>query len=185
MNIRKVIEARTIRNFDKSRTISDENWADLLTVAQQAVSSQGREWWRIIEVESSEIRAAIEPFAPGMWRQLQTAPKFIFFVARRISELDEGLERLGAGLGFQSLADFDAWAARQVYLPLGQMIVAAGQLGIDSCPMEGCELAKVSELLGLDGHAEQLVVACAFGYRAKEPEKVKRRRAISEIVTKI
>lgn len=60
------------------------------------------------------------------------------------------------------------WAARQIYIALGNLITSAAVLGVDSCPMEGFEPAKYDEILGLTEKGFTATVACALGYRNPE-----------------
>ena len=58
------------------------------------------------------------------------------------------------------------WAARQVYIALGQFMAAAGVIGVDTCALEGIDPAAYDEILGLKGSGYETVVACAAGYRS-------------------
>ena len=60
----------------------------------------------------------------------------------------------------------DAWMHKQVYLALGGLLLGAGALDIDACPMEGFDAAVLDETLGLaaQGFAAQVIVA--LGYRS-------------------
>jgi nitroreductase len=58
------------------------------------------------------------------------------------------------------------WAARQVYIALGNLMTSAGVLGVDACPMEGIAPAEYDKILKLEGSGYKTVVACAVGYRA-------------------
>jgi nitroreductase len=58
------------------------------------------------------------------------------------------------------------WAARQVYIALGNLMTAAAVLGVDACPMEGLVPAEYDKILKLEGSGYKTVVACALGYRA-------------------
>ena len=62
------------------------------------------------------------------------------------------------------------WNARQVYIALGQLMLAAAMLGVDTCPMEGIIPAEYDKLLGLDGSDYTSVVGCAIGYRHPEDQ---------------
>jgi len=59
-----------------------------------------------------------------------------------------------------------SWATKQVYIALGQVMLAAAALKIDACPMEGIDPAAYDKLLGLEGTGYATVVACALGYRS-------------------
>ena len=59
-----------------------------------------------------------------------------------------------------------AWAARQVYIALGQLMTSCAVLKLDACPLEGIINSKYDELLSLQGTEFETVVACAVGYRS-------------------
>ena len=58
------------------------------------------------------------------------------------------------------------WAARQLYIALGQLMGAAAALAVDTCALEGIDPAAYTEILGLQGTGYEVVVACAVGYRS-------------------
>ena len=61
--------------------------------------------------------------------------------------------------------DINDWAARQVYIALGQFMAAAAIMGVDTCPMEGIDPDKYDEELGIAAQGYRTVVGCAAGYR--------------------
>ncbi|MNC06764.1 putative NAD(P)H nitroreductase YfkO [compost metagenome] len=77
------------------------------------------------------------------------------------------------------------WGARQTYLALGNMMTAAAQIGIDSCPIEGFDKLKIEEILAAEGimDPEHFGIACmvAFGSRLNEP-RGKTRRSADQVV---
>jgi len=66
--------------------------------------------------------------------------------------------------------DLAGWNARQVYIALGQFLVSAAMLGVDTCPMEGIDTTAYDRLLGLDGTAHTTLCACPAGYRLATDE---------------
>ena len=62
-------------------------------------------------------------------------------------------------------------------------------MGIDSCPIEGFDYAKVADILEeagvLDPKHFGVAVMASFGYRGEEPRHEKTRRPMSEIVERI
>jgi nitroreductase len=58
------------------------------------------------------------------------------------------------------------WAARQVYIALGNLMTCAAVLGVDACPMEGINPTEYDKILGVAGTGYKTVVALALGYRA-------------------
>lgn len=57
-----------------------------------------------------------------------------------------------------------SWAARQAYIALGFALLAAAQLKIDACPMEGFSAPQFDAILGLPAHRKSIVVL-TLGYR--------------------
>ena len=68
---------------------------------------------------------------------------------------------------------------------LGNMMTAAAQIGIDSCPIEGINVEKMNQLLAEEGLLKNghfgISVMVAFGYRANDP-RLKTRRPFDDIV---
>jgi nitroreductase len=64
--------------------------------------------------------------------------------------------------------DVNEWAARQVYIALGQFMACAALLGVDTCPMEGIDPVRYDEVLGIGVQGYRTVVACPAGYRAAD-----------------
>ena len=58
------------------------------------------------------------------------------------------------------------WAIRQAYIALGNFMTCAAMLGVDTCPMEGFEVARYDEILDLAPHGWTTAVLCPAGYRA-------------------
>lgn len=64
--------------------------------------------------------------------------------------------------------DVRIWATHQAYLVLGTLLTVCAVEEIDSCPMEGFETEKYDEILELDAHNLQSVLALPVGYRSKD-----------------
>ncbi|SIO11314.1 NAD(P)H-dependent oxidoreductase [Vannielia litorea] len=78
------------------------------------------------------------------------------------------------------------WSGKQAYIVLANMITAGALLGVDSCPIEGFDMAQTTDTLGahfgVDTSQWKPAVMFAFGYRAKEPEFPKSRRTMEDVV---
>lgn len=103
---------------------------------------------------------------------------FINSAYQKFQEHDFGIE------GDRQISD---WSARQVYIALGNAMTAAAMMGIDSCPIEGFEIARTQAVLeehfGIDPKVYKPAVMVAFGYRAGPPAFPKSRRAMEDLVT--
>ncbi len=175
------------KQFDPQRKISPETWAALEETLVLTPSSFGLQPWKFLIVTDPEVR---ERLVPASWGQRQVADAshlVVFAVKRNFGEadIDAYLNRITAvrGATRDSLGGYrevmvgnlitnrtDAarknWATNQTYIALGNFLTSAALLGIDACPLEGIELAKYDEILGLEKQGLSAVVAAAAGYRA-------------------
>jgi nitroreductase len=174
--------------FDPQRKIPEPAWAALEETLVLSQSAFGAQPWKFLVADSPEIRARLRPHT---WDQpaVTDASKFVIFLARkktaaadiehylaRIAEVRgvaaqslDGfktviLEKLGACAAAGKLAD---WAARQLYIALGQFTTAAALLGVDTCPIEGLEPQKYDEILQLGETPFTTVLTVAAGYHTE------------------
>ncbi|MCV6608338.1 MAG: NAD(P)H-dependent oxidoreductase [Campylobacterales bacterium] len=186
--------------FDENKEISHEDMGFILETGRLSPSSFGMEGTRYIVVRTSPMK---EKLKPACWNQNQiTSCSHLVIFITKTEDLKAGSdwvkERfLVRGLSKEATEaynekykeylsqlksdDIYQWAARQSYISLGNMMSAAASLGIDSCAIEGFEKDKVEEILELDTDKEELVVMCAFGYRANEQNQ-KIRVPLNEMV---
>jgi nitroreductase len=175
------------KQFDPQRKISAEDWQALEDAIVLTPSSCGLQPWKFIVVTDPQIR---EQLVGASWSQRQVADAshlVVFAIKKNLTEQDveallnrivevRGVPREAlAGLRDMVLGSIikgmdqparNAWATRQAYIGLGNLLNSAALLGIDACPMEGFEPAKYDQLLGLEAQGLGTVVACALGYRA-------------------
>ena len=174
--------------FD-TRKLPDATWAALEESLRLAPSSYGLQPWKFIVVNDPALRAKLRPVS---WNQSQvTDASHLVVFARRtevtetdvneffnqmVSERQADATKLepyrqmmlgGVVKGKDAAAQKD-WAARQVYIALGQLMGAAAAMAIDTCPLEGIDPDAYTEILGLKGTGYEVVVACAVGYRSSE-----------------
>ena len=79
------------------------------------------------------------------------------------------------------------WATKQVYLPLANMMTAAAEIGIDSCPIEGFDRVKLEAFLEKENIVDTthfgVAVMVAFGYRVNDSEiREKTRQDLKDMV---
>lgn len=76
------------------------------------------------------------------------------------------------------------WAARQAYIAMTNMMTAATELGIDTCPIEGFNYPQMNQFLAdhqiMDPKHWQIAVMVSFGYR-DQPIKPKVRQPLADI----
>lgn len=194
------------KQFDSTRTIPDQHWAALENTLVMSPSSFGLQPWKFLVVDDKELRAKLKA---ASWNQTQIADasKLVVFAGKRTTtaadvdryirqtsavrgtplEALEGYRKMLLGFveGGWASRDLAAWNARQVYIALGFFMTAAAGLGVDTCPMEGIDMAAYDELLGLADGEYTTLVACPAGYRAdgdKSATMPKIRYAIDELI---
>jgi nitroreductase len=174
--------------FD-TRKLPEATWAALEESLRLTPSSYGLQPWKFIVVNDPAFRAKLRPVS---WNQSQvTDASHLVVFARRtevtetdvneffnqmVSERQADATKLepyrqmmlgGVVKGKDAAAQKD-WAARQLYIALGQLMGAAAAMAIDTCPLEGIDPDAYTEILGLKGSGYEVVVACAVGYRSAE-----------------
>ncbi|MEI4799773.1 MULTISPECIES: NAD(P)H-dependent oxidoreductase [unclassified Bacillus (in: firmicutes)] len=199
--------------FDVNKKISDEDFHFILETGRLSPSSFGFEPWKFVVIQNQDLRKKLLPIAWGAQKQLPTASHFVVILARKkedmmynssyISNFMTNIQRLPQDVvnvkgdfykTFQE-SDFNLlesdramfdWASKQTYIALGNMMTAAAQIGIDSCPIEGFHQEKVESLLREEGimSGDTFGVSClvAFGYRLEEPQHEKTRQTMDMVV---
>jgi nitroreductase len=197
--------------FDPTKKISDEDFTFILETGRLSPSSVGYEPWKFLVVQNEELREKLREVSWGAQGQLPTASHFVVILARTdvrydseyVRELQKNVKNLPNDLleklkdRYRSFQEEDQrlfetdralfdWASKQTYIALGNMMTAAAQIGIDSCPIEGFSYNKVNEILEKEGLLEngKLAVSAmvAFGYRQEDPARPKTRRVMEEVV---
>lgn len=175
--------------FDPAKKIPAETWAQLEESLILTPSSFGLQPWKFIVIQDKELR---EKLVPHAWNQRQVADcshLVIMTVPKALSveHVDANLARmvevrggsadgllsfrnmvLGFREGLEAKGGLEQWAKLQSYIALGQLMLAASLLGLDTCPMEGFVPAKFDEVLGLEKEGLTTAVLCPVGYRSAD-----------------
>ena len=174
------------KSFDATKIIPPDVFDALLDALVLAPSSFGMQPWKFIVVQDPALRAELQP---ASWNQPQVteASHFVVLAVREAiaaAEVDAWIAHLAKvrGVATTSLGEYRgrmtsflaamddaqkfAWASRQAYVALGQLLTCAALLGVDSCPMEGISPPAYDASLGLAGSGYRTVVACALGFRS-------------------
>ena len=200
------------KEFDPNKKISEDDFNFILETGRLSPSSFGFEPWRFVVVQDPNLREKIKNTAWGAYGKLPEASHFVILLARTsldtkydsqyLQDHFKNVKQLGADHmknylkrieefqkedfnlldGDRPLAD---WASKQTYIALANMMTAAAQIGIDSCPIEGFSIEKMNALLADEGLLEgghfTISVMAAFGYRVNQLNP-KTRRPFEDIV---
>ncbi|HYE20416.1 MAG TPA: NAD(P)H-dependent oxidoreductase [Tepidisphaeraceae bacterium] len=182
------------KKFDPARKVSAADFDTIKQALTLAPSAYGLSPWRFVVVTDPAVRAKLRAAAYGQ-AQLTDASHVVVLAGRKNLDaayvgkyIDRVAEVRGttpaALTGYRDMmvnfidglraangpAAVDAWAARQVYIPLGQALETAALLGLDACPMEGFDAAQFDRILGLDAQGYTALAVLAVGYRAPDDE---------------
>jgi nitroreductase len=176
------------KQFDPSRKIPAPVWEALEDALVLSPSSYGLQPWQFFVVTDPDTKAALRPHSWDQPQVTDCSHHVVFairsdvdeaFVDRYIARIAEVRGVTPESLGFyKDMMAVDIlngprskwvreWAARQVYIALGNFMTAAALIGVDTCPMEGMDPAKYDEILGLPAMGFNTIVACPAGYRAE------------------
>lgn len=191
MNYLNALNKRySVKKFDPTKVVSTESLHHILEAARLSASSLGLQPYRIIIVETSEMREKLIPafYNPS---QISTCSHLIAIISKN----NIGAEYIGnyfteisktREISLESLhpfkqsisnhierlntAEVTSWSEKQCYIVLGNLMFAAALENVDTCPMEGYKQDIIDEILGLDTEKEKVAVTLALGYRSEEDD---------------
>ena len=165
--------------------VSQDKLDTLLDAITLSASGFGLQPYQIFMVEDADLKAKIQPIAYGQPQIVESSHLLIFAAWNEVTEaqIDAYMNLIAEtrGMSISDLGDFKGaiagsmkykskeqqaeWADRQVYLAMGTALAAAGELQLDTTPMEGFIPAKLDELLGLEAKGLHSVLILAIGER--------------------
>lgn len=190
------------KQFDPTRRIPPAEFRQILEFARLSPSSFGMEPWRFVVVQDPALRQRLRE---QCWNQPQiTDSSHVVVILAKIQAVKpdsdyvrriihrRGLPTEAEEAAWQRYVNHHhkevwpvmstfAWASKQCYIALANMMTGAASLGIDSCPIEGFSKAGVEEVLDIDRQQYGVAVVVAFGYRAGAQSK-RLRQTLDELV---
>jgi nitroreductase/dihydropteridine reductase len=185
----------TAKAYDPARRVPDELMQQIYGLLRNSPSSVNSQPWHFIVAGTPEAKARMAKGAQGGFSyneaKITHASHVILFCVRADADqqhLDNILaqeERDGrfkdeaakAGqakgrLGYVNLhrytqKDLPQWLEKQVYIALGTAMLGAANLGIDTTPMEGIDVAALDAEFGLHERGLTSLVMLSFGYHAE------------------
>jgi nitroreductase len=189
-----ILEHRTWRyatkKFDSTKKISADEISLLLEATRLSASSYGLQPYHVFIITDLQIREKLKPVSWGQ-SQITDASHLIVFANQTdfAGELvDDYIKNVAETRNIPSetlkgYSDFakskilnlpvktkEEWTAKQVYLALGNLMQAAAELKIDTCPMEGFEAEAYDTILNLGGKNLTTSVVMPIGYRSEADE---------------
>lgn len=171
MDIVELVRTRyTTKHYDPARRISDRDIADLMEVLRLSPSSVNSQPWHFFVTGTDEGKARV-------------MPAVLDFNRPRVADAGR---RHFVGLHQVTQEELLSWETRQAYIAMGFLLWAAAERGIDSTCLEGLDMAKMDECLGLAEKGLRTVCAVSLGYRLPDDSNAARpksRLPMDEVVT--
>ncbi len=176
------------KKFDPSKKVKDEDFETLKEAVRLTATSYGLQAFKVKIISDDATKQKIA-FACSNQPQITTAHHlFLFCNYTKVSatDVDNYLERISntRSLDIEKVAPFGdyikgalngledeqlaAWTSKQTYIAMGTLLAAAGELKIDSCPMEGFDADQLNQLLDLNDKHLNVSSIVAVGYRSED-----------------
>jgi len=163
MNAKEAIKARrSVKEFDATHIMPEADEKELLSLAMLAPTAYNIQNWRFVAVKDRELREQIKEAA---WDQSQvTDSSLLVVMCADLKSWEKKPQRYWANAA-QGVQDFmlpmiDGYyrdkeqvqrdeAMRSCGIAAQTLMLAAKEMGYDSCPMDGFDFDKVGELIRL------------------------------------
>ena len=176
------------KKFDSTKKVSKEDLETLKEAIRLSASSYGLQPYKVLIIDNPELRAQLQPAAWGQSQIVDASQLLIFANITDFgdTQIDAYIKNLSETRGVpveavKGYADFmkskistlpvenrNVWTSKQTYLAMSNLLNAAAELNIDVTPMEGFELEKVNEILGLEKLGLSASLIATVGYRHNE-----------------
>ncbi|AZA81676.1 NAD(P)H-dependent oxidoreductase [Chryseobacterium lactis] len=190
MNYLEALSRRySVKKFN-NQIIPQETLHNILESGKLSASSLGLQPYKIVVVESEEMRQKLIPafYNPS---QISTCSHLIVIISKKtieenyirgyfshISEvretplenLDPFKNSISQHINQKTQDEIFNWAEKQSYIVLANLMYAAAIENIDSCPMEGFRQDLIEEILNINPETEKVTVTLALGYRSAEDD---------------
>ena len=186
---------RSIKEYDPGHKMTAEEEQKLLEATIQAPTSFNIQHWRFVIIRDPELRARIRKELGNDQAQMTDASLLVLFTADMkawqkepqrywANAPEEVAELLVNWMG--PFHEGREWlqhdeAQRSIGMAMQTMMLAAQDMGYQSCPMIGFDIEKVAELVGLpEDHVMGPMVAIGKG--TKEPWPKPGQLSLDELV---
>jgi len=175
------------KKFDSHKKIDSNNLELLKEAIRLSVSSYGLQLYKVLIIENQELKKRLREASWDQFQITDASHLFIFcsfnknfsegiysYINLLLEEVDESKisdiqtygQSIKESIEAMEEAERKAWSEKQVYLAMNNLLIAAAELRLDACPMEGFERDKYDQILGLSEKGLNAVLVAPVGYRA-------------------
>ena len=184
MNTKEAIRyRRAVKHFDDKHLIPESDERELLSLAMLSPTAFNIQNWRFVVVKDKELRQQIREAA---WGQAQvTDSSLLVIICADLKSWEKQPDRYWVNAP-KDVQDFIVPAIDNYYrgkdlvqrdeafrscgMAAQTLMLAAKEMGYDSCPMDGFDFEKVAEIIQLpDEHVISMFVAIGKGIKEALP----------------
>ncbi len=184
MNTTEAIKSRrAIKEFDREYMMTEREEKELLSLAMLSPTAFNIQHWRFVVVKDKTLREQIKAAA---WGQAQvTDSSLLIIICADTKSWEKSPARYWANAA-KEVQEFMLPAINGYYrgkkevqrdeafrscgIAAQTLMLAAKEMGYDSCPMDGFDFEKVSQLILLpDDHIISMFVAIGKGTKPAQP----------------
>lgn len=179
----------TAKKYDANKKISDTQIKQLFTILRNSPSSVNSQPWHFFVISSADAKQKILPaILPFNHDRIIDASHVVIFCAKNelsdaylqlllkqeeqdgrfpsdeVKKATDDGRRHFVKLNSNTPDEQMTWKSKQVYIALGNLLLASASLGIDSTPIEGFDTQKMNEVLGLQTKGLSSLVIASLGY---------------------
>ncbi len=191
MNYLEALNKRySVKKFDPTKIVSQETLHNILEAARLSASSLGLQPYRLIIVENP---TKLQELIPAFYNpsQISTCSHLVVIISKNgiaseyignyfeeisktrevpLDSLNPFRASISSHIQRLNAEEVMAWADKQSYIVLGNLMFAAALENVDTCPMEGFKQEQIDQILELDTTTEKVAVTLALGYRSLEDD---------------
>jgi nitroreductase/dihydropteridine reductase len=185
MEFQQAVQQRYATKLFDGRAVPDEKLRQLLEIVRWAPSGLNIQPWKIKVIEDAATKERLSA-ASFDEPQIKSCSHLLVFCAD--TDINGLTERLGRRIVEEGVPEFnrniimeiashlaelpreawEGWAKAQVYIACCYAVLAAKDLGFDSCPMTHFEPDKYHQILELSANLAPTIL-CPVGYAADTP----------------
>ena len=178
------------KRFNREESIDEKDYQAIKEAFRLAPTSYGLQPFKVIEIEDRETRTQLQAAGYGQ-KQIVDASRLMAIASLKRFDNDLidryiNLSMETRGLTEDQVSGYSnfmkgvfsqwseeakkSWSEKQAYLALGFGMLAAAELNIDTCALEGINVHEVNKILQLEDSDYHVSVLLALGKRAEEDE---------------
>ncbi|WP_282069962.1 NAD(P)H-dependent oxidoreductase [Olleya namhaensis] len=176
------------KSFDTQRLVSDKDIKALTEAFNLTATSYGLQPLKLMVIKDKDLQSQLVPVSYNQKQVAEASHLLVFCIESQMDTtfitsyfdrvksirntedaiLDPFKTFLIEDFKNKSQSEKEAWAVKQAYLALGNIMTVCALLNIDACPMEGFSPSDYDTVLGLEALKLKSVLVMPIGYRAKD-----------------